>query len=224
MTNSRFDFIEYLSQCDRGVNSSSNIPSLKDISEENGISIAKLREQVSVARALGLIEVQPRTGIHALPYSFAPAVKQSLSFAISSDRKYFIDYSDLRKSIEKSYWFDAVKKLTSEDLAFLQNLIDQAQEKLGSNPPQLPHQEHKALHMTIYGKLQNVFVVGILEAYWEAYEEVGLSQYTELSYLKSVWNYHQKIINSIEKGDYEAGYQLLLEHMDLINEIPNHVR
>ncbi len=92
---------------------------------------------------------------------------------------------------------------------------------MASNPPQLPHQEHRDLHLTIYGKLDNVFVVGLLEAYWDAYEAIGLSRYTELSHLKSVWHYHAQIVDALEAGDVNQGYRLLLEHMDLIKDIPS---
>lgn len=59
-----------------------NLPSLSELSRELGISVAGLREQLEVARALGLVEVRPRTGTRRLDYSFAPAVKQSLMYAL----------------------------------------------------------------------------------------------------------------------------------------------
>jgi DNA-binding GntR family transcriptional regulator len=88
--------------------------------------------------------------------------------------------------------------------------------KLCASPPQLPHQEHRALHLTIYRKLENIFVVGLLEAYWDAYEAVGLNQYTELGYLKSVWQYHAHIVEALSQRDFDEGYRLLLDHMELI--------
>jgi len=60
-----------------------NLPTLSELSRELGISVAGLREQLEVARALGLVEVRPRTGTRRLPYSFAPAVKQSLTYALT---------------------------------------------------------------------------------------------------------------------------------------------
>lgn len=214
----KFDFLTYLSQHSRQPEKEDcAIPSLKDLSSEQGVSIAKLREQLSVAKEFGFVEVQPRTGISLLPYSFAPAAWRSLSYAISLDRKYFADFSDLRRHIESNYWFEAVTKLTPDDIQKLQDLLDRAIAKLRSAPPQLPHQEHRELHLTIYGKLENIFVVGLLEAYWDAYEQIGYSQYTGLDYLKSVWEYHRQIVNAIREKDMQKGYQLLLEHMDLIS-------
>lgn len=218
----QFDFLAYLAQISDHENGSDKtesgrIPSLNELSEQVGVSIASLREQLGVARALGLVEVRPKTGIRRLPYRFAPAVTESLTYAIARDRKYFDDYSDLRKHIEADFWYQAIPELTEEDKLYLNELIDKAWTKLNGNPVRLPHQEHRELHLCIFSRLDNIFVQGLLEAYWDAYEEVGLNRYEELDYLKKVWEYHRKIVANIISEDYEAGHRLLLEHMDLIN-------
>lgn len=218
----KFELLDYLSsRFQKNNHSNYEVPSLKEISHQQGVSIAKLREQLSVARSYGFVDVQPKTGIKMLPYSFAPAVKNSLSFALSLDRSYFDDFSDLRKFVEANFWFEAVSKLDEDDFNYLQELVDRAWEKLESSPPRLPHQEHRDLHLRIYGKIENVFVLGLLEAYWDAYEQVGLNRYTELSHLKSVWEYHRKIVKALQQGNVEEGYQMLLEHMDLLKAVPS---
>ncbi len=68
---------------------------------------------------------------------------------------------------------------------------------------QIPHEEHKQLHLTIFGRLENPFVSGILEAYWEAYESIGLNVFTDYAYLREVWGYHQRMVDSICSGDLE---------------------
>ena len=217
---SKFNFIRYLSGADGNGNiNKGRVPPLTELSKQKGISIASLREQLCVARSFGFVEVRPRTGIRRLPYSFAPAVRTSLSYAISLDRKYFNDFSDLRRHLESNYWFEAVHKITTEDKNLLCDLVDQAWEKLEGQPVRLPHIEHRKLHLVIFNRLENLFVNGLLEAYWDAYEEVGLSRYTELEYLKSVWLYHREIVDAICSDDFEGSYKLLLAHMDLIKKL-----
>ena len=55
-------------------------------------------------------------------------------------------------------------------------LIERALEKLRGTPVQVPHEEHRKLHLMIYSRLDNPFVTGILEAYWDAYEAVGFKR------------------------------------------------
>ena len=70
--------------------------------------------------------------------------------------------------------------------------------------------------MKIYSRLENPFVTGILEAYWEAYEAVGLNVFAgDYKYLEEVWQYHQKMVEAICNGTFEAGYQALIKHTDL---------
>ena len=187
------------------------------MSSQLGISVATLREQLEVARALGLVEVRPKTGIRRAPYTFKPAVLKSLSYASSLNPAYFFQaFSDLRNHVEASYWHQAVQLLTPEDHRQLRVLVAQALDKLGGSPIQIPHSEHRELHLSIYQRLQNPFVYGILEAYWEAYEAVGLNMYADISYLKTVWGYHQRMVEAICAGNSDDGYRALVEHTDLL--------
>jgi DNA-binding FadR family transcriptional regulator len=208
------EFLRYLalhSQADRG------LPTLAELSHELGISVAALREQLEVARALGVVEVRPRTGTRRLSYTFTPAVRQSLGYALALDTNYFQKFSELRNHIETAYWNEAVQKLTDEDKRQLESLITQAFEKLRGNPVQVPHEEHRALHLLIYARLDNLFVTGILEAYWEAYEAVGLNLYAgSMDYFHEVWKYHARMVESICNGNYEAGRKALIEHVELL--------
>ena len=196
------------------------IPSLNELSKELGVSVASLREQLEVAEALGLVEVRPRTGIRRLPYTFFPAVYQSLSYAIHLDRSYFDAYSELRNQVEAAFWDKAVRLLTPEDHHVLQTLMAQAWDKLHGSPIQIPHPEHRQLHLRIYTRLGNPFVQGVLEAYWEAYEQAGLNVYADYNYLQEVWTYHQQMVDAICAGEFERGYQALIEHKDLLYQRP----
>jgi DNA-binding FadR family transcriptional regulator len=196
------------------------IPSLSELSKQLGISIASLREQLEVAEALGLVEVRPRTGIRRLPYSFYPAVYQSLSYAIHLDRSYFDAFSELRNQVEASFWDKAVRLLNEQDQHELQELVTQARDKLNGSPIQIPHNEHRQFHLLIYRRLDNPFVQGLLEAYWQAYEEAGLNVYADYQYLQEVWDYHQAMIDAICAGNYDAGYQALSKHIDLLYQRP----
>ena len=64
------EFFAYLAASETDEESESDrLPSLNALSAELGVSVARLREQLEVAKALGLVEVRPRTGIRRLPYS-----------------------------------------------------------------------------------------------------------------------------------------------------------
>jgi DNA-binding FadR family transcriptional regulator len=209
------DFMRFLAL---GLQGSERVPPLTDLSLELGVSVASLREQLEVARALGLVEVRPKTGIRRLPFTFRPGVEQGLAYAIAVDPQYFNLFADFRKHVEEVYWFEAVELLQEEDRRQLQSLVASAKEKLRRTPVQIPHWEHRELHLGIYKRLKNPFVIGVMEAYWSMYEMVGLDVYTDLEYLEMVWAYHQKMVEAICEGNFNAGHLALVEHMDLLSQ------
>lgn len=214
------EFLQYLVGLPEGDGQCAQLPSLNVLSQELNISIPRLREQLEVARAMGLVDVRPRTGIRRQPYSFFPAVRQSLEYALALDLAHFDNFAQLRNHLEAAYWYQAVRLLKPEDHLELTRLIASAWDKLRNVQIQIPHPEHRQLHMLIYSRLDNPFVLGILEAYWDAYEAVGLNMYAGIDYLHEVWGYHQRMVEAICAGDFEAGYQALVEHTDLLHHRP----
>ncbi|NIM93943.1 MAG: FCD domain-containing protein [Anaerolineales bacterium] len=196
------------------------IPAIQELAVELDISTGKLREQLEVARQLGMVEVKPKTGIRTLEFSFSEALKASLLFALAVDEEYFYQFGMLRNHIEASFWYEAVGLLHPVDKKKLEVLIQEAWAKLHGEPIQIPHQEHRELHLTIYSRLENPFVVGLLEAYWDAYEAVGLNLYTDYAYLREVWTYHRQMVDAILEDDEDAGYQALVAHTGLLQNRP----
>lgn len=213
------EFLRYLANLENSDNQ--RLPALTKLSRELGVSVASLREQLGVARALGFVEVRPRTGTKRLPYTFTPAVRQSLSYALALNNNYFQKFAELRNHIESAYWHEAVQLLTDQDKQELQTIVTLAQSKLHGSPIHIPHDEHRRLHLLIYKRLSNPFVIGLLEAYWVAYEAVGLNVYTgDLNYLEKVWEYHFQMVEAIINNDHETGYQALIQHIDLLYHRP----
>ncbi len=216
-----FDISEFLRYLAEHPEAEGGLPTLAELSRELGISVAALREQLEVARALGLVDVRPRVGTRRLSYTFAPAIRQSLGYALALNDGHFQQFSELRNHIEIAYWTEGAQKLTQDDKHKLQALITTAREKLKRNPVQVPHEEHRAMHLLIYSRLNNPFVTGILEAYWDAYEAVGLNLYAgSIDYLNKVWQYHAKMVDSICNGNFEAGREALIKHIELLSHRP----
>jgi DNA-binding FadR family transcriptional regulator len=201
------DFLRYLLA--NGHTPGDRLPSLNEISATTGMSVGKLREQFEVARALGLVDASPRRGIVRTGYDFLPAVRLSLLVALAIDPGYFAAFSGLRAHLETAYWDEAVVLLTDEDKERLRELVRSAWDKLSVPRIQIPFQEHRELHLTIYRRLANPFVVGILEAYWDGYEAVELNTFADLGYLQAVWRYHEAIVDCHLRGESGRGQTIV---------------
>lgn len=192
------------------------LPPLSIISEELSLSVGKLREQLQVARSIGLVSVKPRDGIRIKEYSFMPATRQSLLYALGVNHRYFESYSALRVEVEAAFFEQAAALLTAKDHTELRQLLAGADAKLSGRPIQIPHAEHRQLHLLVFRHLDNPFVLGILEAYWEAYESIELNIYADYRYLREVWAYHTRMVDAIVTGEHAKARGIFVEHTKLL--------
>jgi DNA-binding FadR family transcriptional regulator len=212
------DLLGYIVEHD--LKAGDRLPPLEELSAELKLSTGKLREQLEVARSLGLVEVKPRIGIRVTEFSFFPAIRFSLLYGLARDHKLFDAFGDLRNHVEFAFFHEAVSLLTDEEIRLLQDLVERAWDKLEGNPVRIPQQEHRDLHLTIFRRLDNPFVKGVLEAYWDAYEAEGLSVFADYDYLREVWTYHDGIVQGIASGDVDEAYRLLVQHTKLLQRRP----
>jgi DNA-binding FadR family transcriptional regulator len=212
------DLINYI--VEHALQPGDQLPPLDKLSHELKISTGKLREQLEVARVMGFVEVKPRTGIRVTEFSFFPAVRFSLLYSLANDREQFESFSELRNHVEFAFFHEAVSLLTNEDCDHLKLLVERAWARLEGNPIRIPHPEHRDLHLTIFKRLDNPFVRGVLEAYWDAYESEGFSVFSDYDYLHEVWTYHEGIVNAIIAGDVDEAYRLLVQHTKLLQKRP----
>jgi DNA-binding FadR family transcriptional regulator len=200
------------------------LPTISELQSDKllGVSTSKIREQLEVARALGLVEVRSKTGMRLKDYSFTPAVRLSLLFALANDLSYFEQFSDLRQHVEIAFWHEACASLTDDDRALMTVCIQQARAKLTHPWIQIPNREHRIFHLTIFSHLNNPFVQGILEAYWDAYDAVEPTRYADYEYHQKVWDYHERILNAICAGDFDAARDQFIAHTQLLRYEPEH--
>ena len=85
----------------------------------------------------------------------------------------------------------------------------------------IPHTENRELHLSIFKRVENFFILGIFGAYWDSYDVIRLSVFPGLNILKDVWEYHCYIVDVIYDGEYSAGYQPLADHADLLRDRPS---
>lgn len=80
------------------------------LSQDGGVSVASLREQLEVARALGLVEAQAWAWRDALArFLVHTGDPLSLGYALALNDDHFRKYSQLRNHVEFAYWYEAVE-------------------------------------------------------------------------------------------------------------------
>jgi DNA-binding FadR family transcriptional regulator len=211
-------FLRYL--VDKEVAVGERLPSLTEIGAELNMSVGKLREQLEVARSLGVVSVRPRVGIQREPFDFSQSLLNGVLFSLATQEGEFEQFSQLRQVVEEGFWDTAVVRLTPEDKAELRALVNKAWAKLRGQPIHVPNAEHRALHLGIFKRLDNPYVQGILATYWDAYDASELTRFVGYSYWIDVWTYHERIVDALCNNDFALGRQLLVEHFSLLHPLP----
>ena len=214
------DFLNYIVR--QGFQPGDRLPSIQELTNDSHLDMSanKVREQLEVARTMGWVEVRSKRGTRIKTYAFTPAVRLSALYAMACGES-FESFASLRNHVESAYWNEACALLHKEDLAIMQDCIDGANEKLDSPTIHIPNPEHRLFHLTVFKHLDNTFVLGILEAYWDLYEEVGINRYMEYSYLRQVWDYHSMILDLIRDNAFDKAQQAFVEHTRLLRHQPN---
>jgi len=210
------DFLTYLA----GIPESGDqrIPPLAELSKTLGVSVATLREQLMAAKLLGIVEVKPKSGIRKKSFDISSILKNSLTYAIGANSCSFHLFSDLRKHLEGAYFLEAVQLLTGEDLDELSTLVAEGKAKINSYPGQNPVAEYRKFHLLIYKRLNNEYLNGILESYWEFYRLAGFEISPDHTYIDRIWQYHAAILENLRSKKFNEALVLLKEHMELINQ------
>ena len=208
------DFLNYI--ITSGPPPGKKLPTLAQMSEEMGVSIGKLREQLEVARMLGMVTVRPRNGTVREPFNFAATVRMSAFYGLETGAATFANFSQLRQTLETSLWHEAVVCLADEDKQQLQAIIGRAWSKLLGDPIHVPNVEHRQLHLTIFSRLDNPFVRGILETYWDLYDATELTRWASYEHWVTVWRFHEQIVEAVCQNDFAYGQQLLIQHFALL--------
>ena len=214
------DFLNFIIR--QGFQPGDRLPSIQELTDAAHLDMSanKVREQLEVARMMGWVEVRSKRGTRVKEYAFTPAVRLSALYALACGER-FESFASLRNHVEAAYWNEACALLTVADLETMQGCIDSANQKLDSPPIHIPNPEHRLFHLTVFTRLENPFVLGILEAYWDLYEAVGVNRYMDYSYLRQVWDYHSRILRLIRSGDFDCARTAFIEHTSLLRYEPN---
>lgn len=213
MKTSKNKLLQYLADAGRF---NWDIPSISELSRLLGMSTASVREQLEVARSLGIVEVKPRLGIQKLPYSLNSVLTLSLRYGVQMEPGLSDEVAELRKHLEQAYWYEAVAQLKAEDLQYLNAIVDEAMRKVHNTPVLLPRQEHREFHLGIYRPLGNGLLYSLLESFWDLFTESEISIYADQTFLENTWVWHRKMLVAIEKHEYEQGYEALCIHFDAV--------
>lgn len=78
-----------------GVKQPVKLPPLEELAERFGVSLGKLREELVIARAYGVLDMRPGNGTYVRPFDFYTAIRTIVLYGVACDWKNF-DYTNCK--------------------------------------------------------------------------------------------------------------------------------
>jgi GntR family transcriptional repressor for pyruvate dehydrogenase complex len=192
------------------------LPPMEELAESLGVSRGNLREELVAVQAYGVVDMRPGDGTYVCPFDFYTAIRTLVLYGAACDWSNFDHFYKLRVQLEIGFWEEAVMNLTDVDKQDLRQILERAERKLNASPVEIPHREHRELHLALFRRLPNKFVKGLLQAYWDTYEAVGLHRYFDYSYYETIWACHKKMVEAVEAGALDEAKEAMTEHFVLL--------
>jgi DNA-binding GntR family transcriptional regulator len=167
------------------------------LSKELGVSRGPIRESLGRLAAEGLVTVRPRRG----------AVVRSLS------KREFTEAYQVREALEMMAVRLAVPRLTEDDLARLQELIDEMQEAADREEVERFFDANAAFHGRLFEASGNRM---LQEAYRGLLVQIGRYRLRSLSLrgnLHRSVSEHRAILRAARRGDTARAEHLMSEHV-----------
>lgn len=174
-----------------------------------GVGRSSVREAIKALESLGIVEVRHGNGIFVREYNFDP-VLETIGFAMQFDAATLSELVQIRFFLEGAIIEDVVKRISTEDINRLDEIMHVWQVRAQNNEPFSDLDED--FHRTLYNIVNNQTLIKLLEVFWIAFENldeqlVSAEQPTVVDYQA-----HMAIIEAVKARDPHLAHERLMEH------------
>ena len=194
-----------------GLGPGDSLPSEAALARELGSSRASLREGIKSLEALGIVEVRHGEGIFVKAFSF-DAIFNNLPYSFVADGRSLHELTQVRAALEEGL----VRMVVSRaDAAYLERLRQlTARMQLRAAEGQAFEEEDRQFHAELYRPLGNLFVLRLVELFWEVFNRLNKANPTTIertNLLRSAQE-HQAIVAALEQGDPQQASEAMRSH------------
>jgi GntR family transcriptional repressor for pyruvate dehydrogenase complex len=193
------------------------IPSERDLAVDLGISRQSIREALSRAEIMGLIEVRQGEGSFILS-SINKSLKPPLTIIIEKEAGRIFEFLEIRKLIEGWCAEKAATEATIEDLENMEEILDEMK-KVASKDKQWEELDLK-FHLSFAKATHNVIAVHMMEAlktnfrpFFKFTKSMPRSEKIDV-----LWQHHYEIFTAIKHRNPEAAQEKVIDHLNFIEE------
>lgn len=186
----------------------------REFAEKFNTTRPAVREAFTALEALRVVERRPQAGIYLRDLSedsSIDALVVEVNAGLIPTVKQTEDAGEVRRILEVQAIRDAAKRRTDEDLAKLQALLDECEERIAKGSP--INIEDEQFHKLIASMSGNSLLLRVVNWFYEFTRARRVIYFSEIE--RSVISHaeHKKIFNALRKGDPDKCAQLMERHI-----------
>ncbi len=167
------------------------------LADDLQVSLVPVREALKTLEAEGLVSIIPRRG----------------AFVTKISLKDLADLYFARQIIEGETAYHAVERLTENDLAGMEALIQQMREATDHEDMHAFMKLNRSFHMKIYRALDNAHLVQTIEGHWER-SEIYRFRYLFIAHsAQKIHAEHDAILAACRQRDRDRVKELVRQHI-----------
>jgi len=194
---------------DQGLSAGDPLPSETQLAQELGVGRSSVREAIKALQSLGIVEVRHGNGLYVREYNFDP-ILETLGYGIRFDATTLSELAQIRFLLERAAIEDAVKRIGTEDLDRLEDVMQVWRERVQAGEPHSDLDEE--FHRILYGTLNNQTLIKLFEVFWIAFGNLDDPIIQEVKPSEKELEDHRAILDAVKARDAYLARQRLMEH------------
>lgn len=197
------------------------LPSERVLTEQFGVSRGSIRDAFRMLEMIGLLET--RHGRGTFPHELTvDRLVQPLASVMAYQQDLRDELLDVRMMFEPAVARAAASRLTEEDLADLQRILDAQRRKLKAGQSAIV--EDTAFHAVLARSTRNRVVVSLMSTLNDLLVESRASSLKQEGRpVKSIEG-HEAVVEALRRRDAEGAARAMLDHIDQIADLQLHER
>ena len=192
------------------------LPTERELMVALSVGRSTIREVITHFQALGVVETRKGSGTYLLKPISRGTVHIPLSMDPTQLRDVLLQTLEVRRGIECEAGMVAARKRTAEDVATIEEKLDEMERvhiaKGASGPEDL------AFHLAVYDATHNPLFKQLLEQMRETFERFWTHPFDRQDFARRSFPFHRTLFNAIVAQDAEAARCETLKILDVVEE------
>jgi GntR family transcriptional repressor for pyruvate dehydrogenase complex len=197
------------------------LPSERVLTERFGVSRGSIRDALRILETIGLLET--RHGRGTFPHELTvDRLVAPLASVMTSQQDLQDELLDARRMFEPAVARAAATRVTDEDLADLQRIIDAQRRKLETGQSAIV--EDTAFHAVLARSTRNRVVVSLMATLNDLLVESRALSLNQKGRPAKSMEGHEWVVAELRRRDAEGAARAMSDHIDQIADLQQHTR